>query len=215
MKLTIVYDNEVYKKNKGFISDWGFSCLIETAYDMILFDTGAKGNILFHNLNKLEIDPNNINKIVISHEHWDHKGGLKVLSQFFDGVNLYELVKVNPNSNIDIKVPEKPEKITENIWTTGRIKGVVDEQSLVLNGKKGWFVLVGCSHPGVENILNIAKQFGDIIGLIGGFHGFNNFMVLEGLNVICPCHCTKHIREIKKRYPMSYIKGGIGRIIEI
>jgi 7,8-dihydropterin-6-yl-methyl-4-(beta-D-ribofuranosyl)aminobenzene 5'-phosphate synthase len=182
---------------------------------MILFDTGAKGNILLHNLNKLEIDPNGISKIVISHEHWDHKGGLKVLSRLFDNVDIYELVKVNSSINMDIKVPEKPEKITENIWTTGRIKGVVDEQSLVLNGKKGWFVLVGCSHPGVENILNIAKQFGDIIGLMGGFHGFNNFMVLAGLNVICPCHCTKNRKEIKERYPTSYIKGGIGRIIEI
>jgi len=29
MKLTIVYDNEVYKKDAGLKSDWGFSCLID------------------------------------------------------------------------------------------------------------------------------------------------------------------------------------------
>jgi len=35
MKLTIVYDNEVYKKDAGLKSDWGFSCLIDTENENI------------------------------------------------------------------------------------------------------------------------------------------------------------------------------------
>ena len=76
MKLTIVYDNEVFKKGLGLRSDWGFSCLIQNNEESILFDCGAKGDILINNMRKLEIEPRNINKIVISHEHWDHNGGL-------------------------------------------------------------------------------------------------------------------------------------------
>lgn len=46
MKMTIVYDNEVYNKDIGLKEDWGFACLIEAKYDTILFDTGTKGRIL-------------------------------------------------------------------------------------------------------------------------------------------------------------------------
>jgi 7,8-dihydropterin-6-yl-methyl-4-(beta-D-ribofuranosyl)aminobenzene 5'-phosphate synthase len=46
VKLTIVYDNEVFQK--GLRSDWGFSCLIEIEGRKILFDTGADGKILLH-----------------------------------------------------------------------------------------------------------------------------------------------------------------------
>jgi 7,8-dihydropterin-6-yl-methyl-4-(beta-D-ribofuranosyl)aminobenzene 5'-phosphate synthase len=46
MKMTIVYDNEVFKKGLGLKSDWGFACLIDTNHDNILFDTGANGKIL-------------------------------------------------------------------------------------------------------------------------------------------------------------------------
>ena len=76
MKLTIVFDNVVYKKNIGLISDWGFSCFVETGKENILFDTGSKGNILLNNLNILGIDPKRVDKIIISHEHYDHNGGL-------------------------------------------------------------------------------------------------------------------------------------------
>jgi len=216
MKLTIVYDNELHKKNIGLKSDWGFSCLIETAYDNILFDTGAKGKILLNNMDKLGINPSNINKIVISHEHWDHDGGLKALIPFIDDVELYRLGNKNTGVKIKLTTVEEAKMIAKYTYTTGRLNGMpIDEQSLVLKGEKGWCVLVGCSHPGVENILHAAKQHGDIVSLIGGFHSFNNFLILEELNFICPCHCTKYKREIKELYPSRYNKGGVGKIIKI
>jgi 7,8-dihydropterin-6-yl-methyl-4-(beta-D-ribofuranosyl)aminobenzene 5'-phosphate synthase len=74
MKITIIYDNTAFSKN--LTPDWGFSCLVE-AYDRkILFDTGAKGSILFDNMKKLDIDPSEIDMVFISHDHWDHTGGL-------------------------------------------------------------------------------------------------------------------------------------------
>ena len=75
MKVTIIYDNET--DNKDLVSDWGFSCLIEFEDKRtILFDTGAKGEILEENMEKLGIDINDIDEIFISHNHWDHVGGL-------------------------------------------------------------------------------------------------------------------------------------------
>jgi 7,8-dihydropterin-6-yl-methyl-4-(beta-D-ribofuranosyl)aminobenzene 5'-phosphate synthase len=50
MKLTIVYDNEIFTQGIGLRSDWGFACLLETGEATILFDTGARGNILLSNI---------------------------------------------------------------------------------------------------------------------------------------------------------------------
>ena len=215
MKLTIVYDNKVCKKDIGLKSDWGFSCLIETEDEVVLFDTGARGDILLSNVEKLDIDPRIIGKIVISHEHWDHSGGLKALTPLVGDVELYRLGKKSPSENMRLVSVEDSRKITEEVYTTGRLEGVVDEQSLILKGEKGWYVLVGCSHSGVEEILDAAKQCGNIVGLVGGLHSFNNFSILERLDFICPCHCTKHKREIKELHPQTYTEGGVGRVIEI
>ncbi|HEC81638.1 MAG TPA: MBL fold metallo-hydrolase, partial [Thermoplasmatales archaeon] len=174
MKLTVVYDNELYKKDTGLKSDWGFSCLIETGGSIILFDTGARGRILLNNMKNLGVNPEDIDKIVISHEHWDHKGGLRALAPFVGDVELYRLGKKTPRENMHLVSINQPQKIAEGVYTTGKLRGFVDEQSLVLKGEKGWFVLVGCSHPGVERILDAAKRYGEVVGLIGGFHGFSN-----------------------------------------
>jgi len=215
MKLTIIYDNEVYRKDIALKSDWGFSCLIETDKATVLFDAGAKGDILLSNMKKLDIDPTAIDKIVISHEHWDHDGGLELLSKIVDTADLYRLAKKKPIESLHLVSAEEPREITEGVYTTGRLKGSIDEQSLVLRGKKGCYVLVGCSHPGVEEILNVAKQYGDIIGLVGGFHGFNNFSVVEDLDFICPCHCTTHKKDLKKAFPDKISDCGVGKIIDL
>ena len=215
MKLTIVYDNEIYIPNRGLKSDWGFSCVIETGQKTVLFDTGAKGTILLHNMEKLAIDPGTIDIIVISHEHWDHNGGLQALTKYIHNVSLYGLTDEHLPSDLTFYSVEKPLYIADRIWTTGKLSGVVDEQSLVLRGEYGWCVLVGCSHPGVENILNAAETKGDIVGLVGGFHGFKAFSLLEKLTYVCPCHCTQNKKTIEKLYPQKYIAGGVGQIIDI
>jgi len=58
------------------IPDWGFSCLVESDDQKILFDTGAKAEVLAGNMKKLGIDLFQIDAVFISHDHWDHTGGL-------------------------------------------------------------------------------------------------------------------------------------------
>ena len=217
MKLTIVYDNEVFRSGVDLKSDWGFACFIETTKkENILFDTGAKGKILLENMQNLKINPEKIDKIVISHEHWDHNGGLEPLLDLLDKkVEVYRLEEPK-KTDVTTNIVTESQKISSGIYTTGRLQGSpVDEQSLVLKGKKGWYVLTGCSHPGVEKILRKANQIGDIVGLIGGFHGFNNFSVLKHLELIYPCHCTKYKQEIRKKFAKSSQNCGVGKIIEL
>jgi len=216
MKLTILYDNEVYKKGIGLKPDWGFSCLLEKKDENILFDCGAKGSILLNNMQKLGINAKDIDKIFISHEHWDHNGGLKSLIPYIENAELFRQEKKDFSKKIKLKNVEKPKMISNGVYTTGRLPGSpVDEQSLVIKGKKGWYVLVGCSHSGVENVLQVSKKFGNVVGIIGGLHGFNDFLVLKKLDLICPCHCTNHKKNLENIYPAKFVECGVGRIIDI
>jgi 7,8-dihydropterin-6-yl-methyl-4-(beta-D-ribofuranosyl)aminobenzene 5'-phosphate synthase len=70
-----VYSNET-EKGSRLKGDHGQSFLISTEKEKILFDTGAKGKILIHNMKELDICPDEIDKLVLSHGHFDHTGGL-------------------------------------------------------------------------------------------------------------------------------------------
>ena len=73
INITIVCDNNPYKE--GLETGWGFSCLINGAEKTILFDTGPVGSLLV-NMEKLAIEPQSIDTVVLSHIHPDHTSGL-------------------------------------------------------------------------------------------------------------------------------------------
>ena len=213
MKLTVVYDNEV--KKPELIADWGFSCLIE-AQDTpkVLFDTGAVGSILLHNMKELKINPSDIGIVVISHSHGDHTGGLQDIMKANKDVELYlpQSFWGGPSTKKITKIRE-PMEICHGIFTTGELGGM--EQSLVVNTDKGLLVVTGCSHPGVENILDAAARFGKVYGVIGGFHGFHNFDKLNPLSLICPCHCTQYKSAIKRLFRDRCLDCGAGLVLEL
>ena len=78
VKLTNVCDIET-DGTEGFIPSNGLSFLIETEDKKILFDTGEKGSILINNMRLLNIDPNSIDLLVLSHGHYDHTFGIEAL----------------------------------------------------------------------------------------------------------------------------------------
>ncbi|HIE13448.1 MAG TPA: MBL fold metallo-hydrolase [Desulfotomaculum sp.] len=213
MKVTVVYDNEAI--HPGLKADWGFSCLIETQdAPKVLFDTGASGAVLLHNMKKLGIDPETIGIVVISHPHGDHTGGLKEIVRANNKAELY-LPDSFPGRVSAAKVTrvKEPFEICRNIFTTGELEGI--EQSLAVKTDKGLLVIVGCSHPGVGNILNAAARFGKVFGILGGFHGFKEFEQLRPLSLICPCHCTRFKAEIRRIFHQQCLDCGAGTVIEL
>jgi 7,8-dihydropterin-6-yl-methyl-4-(beta-D-ribofuranosyl)aminobenzene 5'-phosphate synthase len=212
MKITIVYDNE--PKKERLKAGWGFSSLIETrSAPPILFDTGADSPTLLHNMRELGIDPKGIGIIVISHAHGDHTGGLSGILEINEEAEIY--VPASLRGAIrgrKVSRATEPLKISEEVFLTGELKGI--EQSLALKTDKGILVVVGCSHPGVGEIIDAASRWGKAYGIVGGFHGFRDFDRLGDLSLICPCHCTQHKAEIKRLFPEKCLECGAGLVIE-
>ncbi|GAI92609.1 unnamed protein product [marine sediment metagenome] len=213
MKITLIYDNYVF--TEGLLADWGFACLVEVENTpSILFDAGTNGSILLSNMNKLSIYPTAIQEVFISHNHRDHLGGLSAFLGVNRDVKVYVPASCPPPPGAkEVISISNPIQIHENIFSTGELKRI--EQSMAIRTEKGIVVIVGCSHPGVGNILESASQFGKVYALIGGLHGFSDLDLLKDLDVICPTHCTLHTTGIKSLYPEKYIDGGAGKIISL
>jgi len=213
MKVTIVYDNEV--SQPGLEAGWGFSALIEVENaPTILFDAGADGATLLHNMKKLGINPRDIGTIVISHAHGDHTGGLRAILEVNREAEIY--VPASSGARIPgrkVTMVTESIQISEKVFSTGELKGL--EQSLALKTSKGVVVVVGCSHPGVSEIIHAASHFGKVYGIIGGLHGCHSYDRLRGLSLICPCHCTQYKSEISRLFPKQHVACGAGLELEV
>ena len=212
MRFKIVYDNEALK---GYKKDWGFSCLVEGEKN-VLFDTGAKQDILLDNMKKMGIDVKKIDAVVLSHNHWDHIGGLSALegvSHIYVPKSFFHSIK----EVCDAFVHEvnAPQKLFEGIFTTGEMGTSIKEQSLVIETRKGNVVLTGCAHPGLYNIITKARDFGEIYAIVGGFHGFNDMQSIANIPLVAPCHCSRYKQQMKNVFGKRYIGCGAGKIIEI
>jgi 7,8-dihydropterin-6-yl-methyl-4-(beta-D-ribofuranosyl)aminobenzene 5'-phosphate synthase len=105
-----------------------------------------------------------------------------------------------------------PIEIATNVFSTGELMQV--EQSLAISTDNGLVVISGCAHPGVGPILEAASFYGKVSALIGGLHGFREYDLLNGLNLVCACHCTANKSQIEALHPDKWVEGGVGTVIE-
>jgi len=229
-----LYDN--YQHDPDLKTGWGFSCLVKIGDKNILFDTGADSPTLLHNMKKLEINPEDIDIIVLSHIHGDHTGGLLGILKDNSNLTVY-LPKSFPGDfkkgveSYKAKAVEVGDqmKIFENVSTTGELGTFIKEQSLIIKTTKGLVVITGCAHPGIVDILKKAMDItGENIYLVlGGIHLLNaseselrevisGFRELK-VQKVAPSHCSgDKTRELfKKEYKEDFISNGVGKIIEI
>lgn len=73
MKLSVLTENTA---SQYFLAEHGLSYFIEYDNKKILFDTGAS-DVFLQNAEKLNINTNDADVIVLSHGHWDHGNGLQ------------------------------------------------------------------------------------------------------------------------------------------
>ena len=101
MRLSVLVENVA---SVGFKAEHGLSYFIE-ADEKILFDTGHS-DLFLQNAQKLNIDLASVEKVVLSHGHWDHGNGLQYLKDKTLICHPYALMKryrKNDKTDIGIK----------------------------------------------------------------------------------------------------------------
>ncbi len=138
-----------------------------------------------------------------------------------------------------LSLSRKPLKITKNITFLGEIPRFIpfekpealgqekkrgkwqddyllDDSALVYQGEEGIFIITGCSHSGICNIIDYAKAVTNdqrITGLLGGLHLFDlddrldqtiDYLEKNKIKALYPCHCTSF-----------FVKAAIHQVIPI
>jgi len=143
MKLTCVVDNAV-RPSTPFWGEHGVSFLIESEEGRVLLDTAASGTVLLHNLELVEVAPDTIGAVVLSHAHPDHTGGLEALLRGRRaGLPIYAHPDIGRErfsqrdgrmtarglavdldvlrQQADLHLSDAPQEIMPGVWTTGGI----------------------------------------------------------------------------------------------
>jgi 7,8-dihydropterin-6-yl-methyl-4-(beta-D-ribofuranosyl)aminobenzene 5'-phosphate synthase len=246
---TIIYDNNAH--DPALTPQWGFACLIERADLTLLFDTGGNGSTLMANMAALDKDPADVDLIMLSHEHGDHTGGL---ARFLETSAQADAQPADPPRPREGHIPEvvvptvfassfkaqirertslvevsEPLNVRPGLWSTGEVKGPVAEQAAVVQTRKGWVVVTGCAHPGVEAITARALEVtgGPIALVVGGYHLHNagtsriaeTIEALRGMDVaaVAPTHCTgdKARAMFAEAYGDAYYEAGAGFTLQL
>lgn len=97
-----------------------------------------------------------------------------------------------------------------------------DDTALAYRGREGVYVITGCSHSGITNIVEQAKKVtgqDQVLGVIGGFHlrelderSRRAIEYLKGENIpnLYPCHCTALSVKVAMGNTMHIEEAGAG-----
>ncbi len=75
MRVTSLIENSRLETAEGLVPEFGLSMLVEHGGSTVLFDMGSS-SAFADNADRLELDISRVDAAVISHQHFDHGGGL-------------------------------------------------------------------------------------------------------------------------------------------
>lgn len=231
---TILYDNYLF--TEGLKTDWGFACFIEGTEKTILFDTGTKGDILLHNVDKLKVNLKGVDLVLLSHFHEDHTGGIWTFLKENSDVSVYmpasfpkDFAEKIQKKKAQVVTVKGPIEICQDVHLTGEMGKQIIEQSLILNTSKGLVLITGCAHPGIVDTIKRAKEIlnKNVYLVFGGFHLLqHSASQLEeiigqfkdlGVQKVGATHCTgdKAIEMFKEAYGDNFFQMGAGKALKI
>jgi 7,8-dihydropterin-6-yl-methyl-4-(beta-D-ribofuranosyl)aminobenzene 5'-phosphate synthase len=143
MKIVTLCEDTATYDRKGILAEHGVSFYLEIDNNALLFDTGQTFCTV-HNAEKLGIDLGKVKKIILSHSHYDHTGGLNEVLPITGDTEIIAHpdiflekfhIENGKKSRIGVPYPRtkleewgarftlssKPVYILENLLTTGEI----------------------------------------------------------------------------------------------
>jgi len=82
------------------VGEWGFAALVEADGHRILFDTGERPDTVLRNAEELGIDLSTVDTVILSHNHFDHTGGLVTLRRTLKPENPAALMETHTGKGI-------------------------------------------------------------------------------------------------------------------
>jgi 7,8-dihydropterin-6-yl-methyl-4-(beta-D-ribofuranosyl)aminobenzene 5'-phosphate synthase len=232
--LTVLFDNYVH--DETLKTGWGFACLVSGLEKTILFDTGGDGTVLLSNMRTLGVEPSDVDIIVLSHDHHDHTGGLAAFLAENHKVTVFVPISFSEGFKRQVQAQgatvvdvHKPCAICQGAHSTRQLGAGIKEQALCISTANGLFVVTGCAHPGIVEMIRIAATLSSsgVYGTMGGFHmkGFPEKKIGEtieqlkamGVTVTAPCHCSGDLTRAMMRQSFSggYVTVGVGSTVRL
>ena len=230
LRLTILYDN--YEGSDGLVSHWGFSCLVEGLSRTILFDTGQLGGMLEYNCDRLGCELQNVDIIVLSHEHLDHAGGIETVLKHAPSAQLVhppglsqDLLDAVHEGGGTTLAAQTPCTLCTGARSTGVLGRSPFEQTLILESAIGLILVTGCAHPGLLSIVDqVSSSYTEdsIALIVGGFHLANTSahairtlaeqLLSRGVQQVAPTHCSgNQARTIfEEVFGDGFVTAGVG-----
>ncbi|WP_457615337.1 MBL fold metallo-hydrolase [Methanopyrus sp.] len=176
--ITVVVDNRVGMVRDPYVARHGLAIVAEIDGLSVLFDTGPSVDVLTNNLKLAGFDAS-FDHVVLSHEHWDHTGGLEAI-----GGTVHRPGGGERTLDDDVVITRTFE---------GGYEGKsMPEQALIV----GDVALVGCCHFDVEELLREYEPR----TVIGGLHLMGapreelertaELFREYGVRDVHACHCT-------------------------
>ena len=153
-------------------------------------------------------------------------------------------------AHMRLQYSKAPLQLTEKLWFLGEIPRVTDfepqqagretlrdglwredamrdDTALAYAGEEGVFVVTGCSHSGICNIIEYACRVcgdGRVQGVLGGFHLLTEGPQLEAtaqylrgkhIPQLCPCHCVSLAAKCALAAETPIREVGVGFSLEV
>jgi 7,8-dihydropterin-6-yl-methyl-4-(beta-D-ribofuranosyl)aminobenzene 5'-phosphate synthase len=237
-----VYDNQIADLKRGLEASWGFSCVIRGPGKTVLFDVGRHAEILLSNMKALDVSPDEIDAVILSHSDDNHSGGLLELLEEKPAVDVYLLDTYTDEFYAKIKsrganiiLAGQPLQVAEYLYTTGAMPGNRQgashlgkyEQSVIIAADEGLIVITGCAHANMVSVAEKATQLlgREIMMMAGGFHCRNSSAAeiaamifhprIEWIPFLAPTHCSGDliVRLLQLKGWSTVVGFGLGKVL--
>ena len=221
LKVTVLVTNLGGDPYEGD-GEWGYSALVEVDGHKILYDTGLSADLVLRNAKALKVDLSDVEDVVLSHNHYDHVGGLMSLRRELSKINPRAMSRVHVGAGIfeprwsesgedhnglrliraeylatggAFVVHDKPTELFPGVWLTGPVPRV--------NNEKNWTPGLSLDTPQGRREDNVPEDSALI------FNTGQGMIILTGCAHAGIVNITEYARRIIGNKPIVAMIGGL------